>query len=150
LPVNALPLPPALRRRLGRSTALLGMGKESASAELALVGAELRWTASRDQDPVLYRDMERASAAVADGYRPKRSFVGWPRGPGSGPLVTVHPLGGAAVGSSPDDAVIDHTGQVFGHPGLYIADGSFYPSAPGIPPSMTIAAFSERLSALMT
>jgi cholesterol oxidase len=60
----------------------------------------------------------------------------------------VNPLGGAAVGTTPRDGVVDHTGQGFGHSGLDIADGSLYPSPPGLPPSMTIAALAERQAAL--
>jgi choline dehydrogenase-like flavoprotein len=38
--------------------------------------------------------------------------------------------------------VVDHTGQVFGHPGLYVADGSLYPAAPGVPPDDAVQAAS--------
>jgi len=61
----------------------------------------------------------------------------------------VHPLGGAAIGTGPDNGVVDHRGRVFGHPGLFIADGSLYPSPPGLPPAMTIAALAERQAALL-
>jgi cholesterol oxidase len=72
-----------------------------------------------------------------------------PNGRGAGRLGTVHPLGGCAVGRTSDDGVVDHRGQVFGHPGLYVADGSLYPRSPGVPPSLTIAALAERQAALM-
>jgi cholesterol oxidase len=59
-------------------------------------------------------------------------------------LVTPHPLGGCNMGSSPDDGVVDHTGEVFGYPGLYVLDGSIIPESIGINPSRTIAALAER------
>src|SRR5690242_15050240 len=44
---------------------------------------------------------------------------------------------------------VDHRGEVFGHARLFVADGSLYPRAPGIGPSMTIAALAERQATLM-
>jgi cholesterol oxidase len=59
--------------------------------------------------------------------------------------VTVHPLGGAVMADSPERGVTDPFGEVFGYPGLYIADGSIVPTPTGVPPSMTIAALAERV-----
>jgi cholesterol oxidase len=42
--------------------------------------------------------------------------------------------------------VVDGRGEVFGYPGLYVADGSIMPGAIGVNPSLTIAAVAERLS----
>jgi cholesterol oxidase len=64
-------------------------------------------------------------------------------------LVTVHPLGGCGLGRGPEDGVVAHTGEVFGHPDLYVADGAILPRAVGRNPSMTIAALAERAAALM-
>jgi cholesterol oxidase len=64
-------------------------------------------------------------------------------------LVTVHPLGGCRMGTSADTAVVDHRGEVFGYPKLYVADGAIIPRAIGKNPSMTIAALSERIAELM-
>jgi cholesterol oxidase len=64
-------------------------------------------------------------------------------------LVTVHPLGGCKMGRSADDGVVDHAGQVFGHPNLFVADGSVIPAAIGRNPSLTIAALAERSSRLL-
>jgi cholesterol oxidase len=59
--------------------------------------------------------------------------------------ITVHPLGGATMADSPDGGVVDPNGEVFGYPGLYVADGSLVPTPTGVPPSMTIAAMAERI-----
>jgi len=65
-------------------------------------------------------------------------------------LVSVHPLGGCALGRSAEDGVVDHRGEVFGHPGLFVADGALLPKPTGRNPSMTIGALAERVAALMT
>jgi cholesterol oxidase len=64
-------------------------------------------------------------------------------------LMTVHPLGGCGMGTGPEDGVIAHNGQVFGHPNLYVADGAVLPRAIGRNPSMTIAALAERVADIM-
>jgi cholesterol oxidase len=150
LPVRALPLPPLIRRRLQGTIALLTFGRERAVSRLALREGALVSDASRDADPALYAAMLAATRAVAAGFDPRRAFLDVPGGPGRGPLVSVHPLGGAAVGRAPGDGVVDHAGRVFGHPGLFVVDGSVYPAAPGLAPSMTIAAFAERAAAQAT
>jgi len=61
--------------------------------------------------------------------------------------MTVHPLGGACMSDSPDSGVVDSSGEVFGYPGLFVADGSILPTAVGAAPSMTIAALAEHVSA---
>jgi cholesterol oxidase len=59
-------------------------------------------------------------------------------------LVTVHPLGGAPMGRTEQEGVVDPVGQVFGYPGLYVADGSVMPGPVGTNPSLTIAALADR------
>jgi cholesterol oxidase len=60
--------------------------------------------------------------------------------------ITVHPLGGCPMASSPQYGVVDAFGEVFGHPGLYIADGSVMPGPVGPNPSLTIAALADRFA----
>ncbi|MBN2561890.1 MAG: GMC family oxidoreductase [Phycisphaerae bacterium] len=60
--------------------------------------------------------------------------------------ITVHPLGGAVMADSPEAGVANSLGEVYGYPGLYIADGSLIPAPTGVPPSMTIAALAERIA----
>jgi cholesterol oxidase len=61
-------------------------------------------------------------------------------------LITPHPLGGCNVGRTPADGVVNHLGEVFGYPNLYVADGAIIPEAIGLNPSRTIAALAERIA----
>ena len=64
-------------------------------------------------------------------------------------LITPHPLGGCSMGTTPANGVVDHQGEVFGYPALYVADGAIIPKAIGLNPSKTIAALAERIALLM-
>jgi cholesterol oxidase len=59
-------------------------------------------------------------------------------------LITPHPLGGCNMGTGPANGVVDHRGEAFGHPGLFVLDGAIVPEAVGVNPSRTIAALAER------
>jgi choline dehydrogenase-like flavoprotein len=69
-----------------------------------------------------------------------------------GPLATVHPLGGCALGADASVAVVDGCGRVFDpaagvrglHAGLAVLDGSIVNGALGINPALTIAALAEH------
>jgi cholesterol oxidase len=61
--------------------------------------------------------------------------------------ATAHILGGCCIGTSPDDGVIDARHEVFGHPGLYVCDGSVIPGNLAVNPSLTITALAERFAA---
>ena len=123
------------------------MGRDASTGVVQFDGRELRTATDRSLDPELFADLESAMGQVAQGYRPRRIL--WSVPPQSGRLVTVHPFGGAAIAGGPEEGVVDHTGQVFGNPGLYVADGSLFPRAPGLPPAMTIAALAERQAELI-
>jgi len=57
---------------------------------------------------------------------------------------TAHILGGACIGASPAEGVIDTNHEVYGYPGLYVCDGSAVSANPGVNPSLTITALAER------
>jgi cholesterol oxidase len=61
--------------------------------------------------------------------------------------ATAHILGGCCIGNSRDDGVIDARHEVFGHPGLYVCDGSVIPGNLAVNPSLTITALAERFAA---
>ncbi|MBC7172585.1 MAG: GMC family oxidoreductase [Polyangiaceae bacterium] len=57
---------------------------------------------------------------------------------------TAHILGGACMGASAEEGVIDHQHRVFGYDGLYVIDGSAVSANPGVNSSLTITALAER------
>jgi len=61
-------------------------------------------------------------------------------------VITVHPLGGAPMGRRSGEGVVDPYGNVFGYPGLHVADGSVMPGPVGPNPSFTIAALADRFA----
>jgi cholesterol oxidase len=61
-------------------------------------------------------------------------------------VITVHPLGGCPMGLTAEEGVVNPTGEVFGHPGLHVADGSVMPGPVGPNPSLTIAALADRFA----
>jgi cholesterol oxidase len=58
--------------------------------------------------------------------------------------TTAHILGGAVMGTSPKDGVIDKNNRVFGYENMYVCDGSMISANPGVNPALTITALTER------
>lgn len=50
------------------------------------------------------------------------------------------------MGRDENEGVVDAWGEVYNHPGLYIADGSVMPGPTGANPSLTIAALANRFA----
>jgi len=62
---------------------------------------------------------------------------------------TAHILGGACMGASASEGVIDHRQRAFGYDGLYVIDGAAVSANPGVNPSLTITAMAERAMGLI-
>jgi choline dehydrogenase-like flavoprotein len=76
--------------------------------------------------------MERASTAAADYL-----------------LTAFHPLGTCRMAPDPAQGVVSPTHEVFGVPGLYVADGSVVPSSVAVNPQVTIMALATRAADLL-
>jgi cholesterol oxidase len=63
--------------------------------------------------------------------------------------TTAHILGGCCMGDSIATGVIDRDHRVFGYDGLYVMDGSAVSANPGVNPSLTILAMTERAVSLI-
>ena len=61
-----------------------------------------------------------------------------------GTPTTAHILGGACMGASASEGVIDDKHRVSGYEGLYVIDGSAISANPGVNPALTITALAER------
>jgi cholesterol oxidase len=57
---------------------------------------------------------------------------------------TAHILGGAVIGATPAEGVVDSRNRVFGYENLLVTDGAAVPANPGVNPSLTITALAER------
>jgi cholesterol oxidase len=58
--------------------------------------------------------------------------------------TTAHILGGAVIGATEAEGVVDARNRVFGYENLLITDGAAVPANPGVNPSLTITALAER------
>jgi len=126
----------------------LGMGTDAADGRMRLADDQLDIVWSHRGSRRMLREMEDALARISaeTGGKYMQSFLWrWP----FRKLVTAHPLGGCVMGDSDADSVVDHTGQVWGHPGLYVTDGASIPAALSVNPSLTIGAVAERAAQWM-
>jgi cholesterol oxidase len=71
--------------------------------------------------------------AVAFGLTPLMGIPG-----------TAHILGGAVMGESTENGVIDRDNRVFGYENMLVCDGSMISANPGVNPALSITAISER------
>ena len=58
--------------------------------------------------------------------------------------TTAHILGGCVIGENADKGVIDKNQKVFGYQNMMVVDGSAISANPGVNPSLSITAMSER------
>ncbi|WKW13606.1 GMC family oxidoreductase N-terminal domain-containing protein [Pseudogemmatithrix spongiicola] len=65
-----------------------------------------------------------------------------PMGPNDLPFFSAHVNGTCRFGTDPRSAGTDPHGERFGAPGVFVADGSLLPTAPGVNPQETIFALS--------
>jgi choline dehydrogenase-like flavoprotein len=62
------------------------------------------------------------------------------------PLSAVHPMGTLPMGGDPRRSVVDSTGEHHQVKGLFVADGSLFPTSLGGPPQISIYAFALHLA----
>jgi cholesterol oxidase len=144
---------------LNHTMVYLGMGHDSAAGVLALDpdgNIRIHWEAA-PSEPIYQKisdEMKQLTAALGGTYLKNPRWT-----PFFGRnLITVHPLGGCAMGRSADEGVVDHRGRVFDpshvasgsvHQGLLVTDGSILPTSVGVNPMFTISALSERIADLL-
>ncbi|WP_433337248.1 GMC oxidoreductase [Spirillospora sp. CA-294931] len=126
------------------SLPLLGMGRDTADGVLSLnrggrLSAEWSTKSSVDLFDRMRRTMQGLADVLGADYADNPMWF-------RKRIITVHPLGGSPMGHHPGEGVCDAFGEVFGFPGLYIADGAAMPGPVGPNPSLTIAAMADRMS----
>jgi cholesterol oxidase len=63
--------------------------------------------------------------------------------------TTAHILGGCVMGDSKENGAINHKNEVFGYKNMLVCDGSMISANPGVNPSLTITAITERAMSLI-
>jgi cholesterol oxidase len=139
--LETLPLPGWVKRRLQRMVLVLAMGADSGEGSAHYVRGHLEIDYDKTNEPIFDQ--------VADGFAALEADTGlhvsgWPK------PVTVHAWGGACLGPDPEHGVVDHRGEVYGNPGLFIADAAALPAAVGAPPSLAIAAWAHHVADRLT
>lgn len=86
-----------------------------------------------------------------DSGEPFEDFVGRieaaPYGPADITIFTAHQLGSCRMGSDPSDSVADGRGELHDVAGVWIGDGSAFPTAPGVNPMVSIMSLARRTAA---
>lgn len=142
-----------LARLLGdaRSSAammpVLAMGRDVPNGRLALNGRQIELDWSSEPSSEYYEQVERSLRELAAALGGEILSDGLSLRKRS---ISVHPVGGCAMSEDPRRGVVDAWGEVHGHPGVFIADGSVMPGPVGVNPSFTIAALADRFSLRMT
>lgn len=128
-----------------RMTNLFAIGQDNANGRIVLDknDIDIKWNYA-GENRVLVQKMTKAMEDVGDVFggtvSPLQTWHVFKR------ILTVHPLGGCHLSSSPDIGVVSVDGEVHGYPGLFVADGSVIPTAIGFHPVMTISAVSEHIA----
>lgn len=61
-------------------------------------------------------------------------------------LFTVHLMGTAGMGATPEGSVVDPRGELWDLPGCRVADASVFPTSVGVNPQITIMAMATRIA----
>jgi choline dehydrogenase-like flavoprotein len=62
------------------------------------------------------------------------------------PLTAVHPMGTLRMGDDPRRAVVSSSGAHHGVKGLFVSDGSLFPTSIGVPPQISIYTFARHVA----
>ena len=135
--VDAYPLPRSLRQRLKRSVVVAGMGEDAMDGIVSLKDGRLDIAFDPKNSPVYARILQ---AFETLSQRSGHKIYAFER------PSTVHPMGGACIGPDPDHGVVSCDGEVFGHPGLFVADAAALPRSIGGPPTASIAAWGSHVA----
>lgn len=140
---------PVSNGALAHSMILLACGHDSSGGRYVASGDDLyvTWPGVGEEASfrAMRREMERYAAHLRGVFieNPRSTFAG------GGVLQATHPLGGAPMGETVADGVVDHLGAVLDpagtrHEGLHVLDAAAIPRSLGAPPLLTITALAER------
>ncbi|WP_039948567.1 GMC family oxidoreductase N-terminal domain-containing protein [Leptospira fainei] len=128
-----------------RMTNLFAIGRDNANGLVVRSGRDIdvKWRYSKE-NKLLIQNMSAVMRQVGDAYGGEfgvlSTFLLFNR------ILSVHSLGGCHLAVDSSKGVVSTNGEVFGYPGLFVADGSVIPNSIGFHPVMTISAVSEHIA----
>ncbi len=135
--IEKVPLLPGWKKKLVKTVPLIGMGADTGKVTVRFEKGRLKVDYDPNQQPIFER-IRAAFLALGTQTGLKTWAIKKP--------ITVHAWGGARIGAGPESGVVDHKGEVYGNPGLFVADAAALPAAVGMPPSLTIAAWAHHVA----
>jgi len=131
----------------GKTLRMIGFGRDNADGELSWNGKALSLTMP-NQDVLgrIKKTMHAISLAYSNSGQEPITGNADEKPRSLRVRTSAHPMGGCRMGDSADAGVVDHRGEVFNYPGLFIADASVFCGPPVCAPSLSIAAMSWRIS----
>lgn len=135
--LDDVPMPSFARKWLQKQSVIIAFGGDGNTGSIALERGvfKIRYKTSEND---IYREIDSEIKGIEAATDTKVYAPGSP--------FTVHPIGGACLGTSNADGVVGPNGEVFDNCGLYVADAAALPESPGGPPSLTIAAWSANVA----
>jgi cholesterol oxidase len=134
---DTLPLPKWAKRKLSEIYLMFGIGKDSGKASVSYKKGKLVVDYDQAKEPI-FAEIRSAFGQLEAQSGDKTWALRTP--------LTPHQWGGASVGADASCGVTNHQGEIFNNPGLFLADGSALPAAPGGPPALTIAAWAHHVA----
>jgi cholesterol oxidase len=133
-----------LRRLQGRRTLpLFGFGPDSMDGQVTWKG---RGIVVRHEPQAVVGRIQASLDRIAQSFgweKPVRQADPQRR---IRPWATFHPLGGCRMAADASRGVVDFRGEVFGHPGLYVADASVFPTVPIAGPQLSVSTLASWIA----
>ena len=126
-----------VRRSVARTYQVIGMGQDAADGKVTHERGRLNIAFNLGGSPIYRRLFEAfGELGAQSGWRLKFNEKS---------ALVAHAMGGCRIADEASRGVVDGSGEVHGHTGLYVADASVFPQPVGVPPSMSIAAWASHV-----
>ena len=133
-----------LRRLQGRRTLpLFGFGPDAMDGQVSWKG---RGIVVRHEPQAVVGRIQASLDRIAQAYGWNRPLRQADPGRRVRPWLTFHPIGGCRMATDASRGVVDFRGEVFGHPGLYVADASVLPTMTIAGPQLSVSALASWIA----
>lgn len=125
-----------------RTLTLFGFGPDAMDGEVSWKGQGM---VVRHKPQGVVARIRSTQDRIAQGFGRTKA----PRsaeGQGASPWISCHPIGGCRMATDASRAVVDFRGEVFGHPGLYVADASVFPTMTIGGPQLSVSALASWIA----